>query len=209
MIEPGFKFTLAMRDLHITPTTEHNTVFNSNLNLLHHHDFERNWATPFHVVELISEDRIAVLNSKYKFLFTRLADDLKDASKPIAVLNGSLEGWPREYKGAPTDLTLNTHISHPDLAKEIRYRLGEKLKVVFIHHGDAKWEEHDWGWDIRFPDTGLRENIADAPYAEPIHVFRQAYTQLGISAFGPICSSEMRASSTDKLLLEDGPGRVG
>ncbi|QAU35544.1 DUF1796 family putative cysteine peptidase [Janthinobacterium sp. 17J80-10] len=181
MIESGFEFDVKRDDLHITPTNEHNTVYNYKLNLLHHHDFTRVWGEHPGVVFEVSDDEIEKVNSKYRHLFKRLADDLAQAAHPIAVLNWSYSGWPNEYKGIPTNAALNGFMPPDQLAREIRDRLGKKLRIAFIAIGEPLHEEHEWGCIVRRPDLGERENIKGADYAEPIHVFRQAYDMLNFS----------------------------
>jgi hypothetical protein len=181
MIEPGFQFNVARGDLHITPTNEHNTVYNYNLNLLHHHDFPRRWGKYPGVVFSVTDADIEKINSNYKGLFARLVEDVKNASNPVAVLNGSYSGWPTDCRGIPTNPSLNGFIPTAELAREVRDRLGKNLRLAFISVGETTSEEHEWGWNICLPDLGTRENTKAPAYAEPIHVFRQAYEQLDFS----------------------------
>jgi tetratricopeptide (TPR) repeat protein len=180
MIESGFHFHVDLADLYITPTNEHNTVYNHKYNIMHHHDFPRRG--PKEVVLSITDKDIQNINSKYKKLFERLFEDVRNASNPVAVLDGNFSGWPDAYK-------------------EVRDRLAKKLRLlfIFISNKEEKIEEHEWGWIICLPDLGTRENLKDADlhHAEPIHVFRQAYRQLGFS-------SQIEAIKNIKSLLEWG-----
>lgn len=181
MIEQGFRFHVDKEDLHITPTNKHNTVYNYNFNLLQHHDFQRQWGQYPGVIFSVTDEDIEKINSKYNRLFARLIEDVKNASNPIAVLNGSFSGWPTDFEGILTNPVLNGFIPPTELAGEIRDRLGKKLRLAFISVGEKVHEDHEWGWKISVPDLGLRENMKDTEWAEPIHVFRQAYKQLGFS----------------------------
>lgn len=179
MIEPGFQFHVVREDLHITQPVGNNTVYNYNLNLLHHHDFPRDWRGTGRVLSTSDED-IAKLNAKYVYLFERLHADLRSASRPVAVLNESYAGWKREHQGVRVNPDLNGAVAPDVLAREIRARLGQKVRVLFIAVGETKSEDHEWGWSIQLPDLGDRELIKGAEFAEPIHTFRQAYAQLDI-----------------------------
>lgn len=182
MIETGFVFSLKQEDLHITDVSKHNTVYNSRLNLLHHHDFYRDYTSHASgIIRSVSEKDIETLNQKYTYLFNRLHEDLNASQNPVAVLNGTYLGWPTNYEGIPTNPDLNTAISNKELAEEIRSRLGKKLRIAFITVGEPKFHEYDWGFEVQANDFGYRENIDGAAYAEPIHAFKSAYQQLGFS----------------------------
>lgn len=182
MLDPGFTFNVRREDLHITDASKHNTVYNSNLNILHHHDFYRDYSLiKSGVILSIDDAAIERLNQKYTYLFERFTADLEAASNPVAVLNGSFPGWPGEYEGIPTDSTTNTAISTFDLANEIRARLGKKVRVAFITLGEPEFRQHEWGFEVAAKDLGERANIDGAAYAEPVHAFKTAYQQLGFS----------------------------
>ncbi|MHB1348531.1 MAG: glycosyltransferase [Desulfobulbaceae bacterium] len=182
MIEPGFSFHLSRGDLRITSPDVHNTVYNYKLNILQHHDFHRHWEGHPGVIFSITDEEIENLNCKYIRLFKRLGQDIRNASNPVAVLSGSFGGWSSEVKGIPANQGLNGYIPPVELAREVRDRLGKKLKLAFITVGETKFEDYEWGWEIRLPDTGGRENIQGIEWAEPIHVYRKAYRQIGLSS---------------------------
>ncbi|HSL03969.1 MAG TPA: DUF1796 family putative cysteine peptidase [Nitrospiraceae bacterium] len=201
MIEKGFEFNVRKEDLFITPPTEHNTVYNYKLNVLHHHDFPRTWGEYPGVIFSVTGKDIKAINRKYTFLFNRLFQDVAQAEKAIAVVNHCYVGWEESLKGVVTNKALNGYISPAELAKEVRDRLGKKLRLVFIDAGEEIYEEYGWGWIIREPDNGTRENIKGTDFAEPIHAFRQAYKKLDISLTQkPIEETESRSFATRHLL---------
>ncbi len=178
MIDPNFRFHIDREDLYLTPTNEHNTVYNYKLNILHHHDFQRQYGQYPGVIFSISCEEIENINAKYSFLFARLHDDIKSSSAPIAIINGVFSGFETCYKGILTNPNLNTFISHCDLAGEVREIFGKKLRLVFITIGQHCFEEYEWGWNIELPDNKKYEG--DVDFQEPIHVFSEAYKRLGL-----------------------------
>lgn len=184
MIEPGFCFNVKREHLFITPTDKSNTVYNYELNLLQHHDFPRVQGDFSGVVFNINDEDITKINEKYTFLFNRFFDDIQKASAPIAVINGVWPGFPELKDGIPTNPKLNGFISFDEFAREVRDRLGSKVKLLNISVGESNVFTSEFGWDIRIPDSGEREGIKE-DFAEPVHVFRAAYKLLGISLSSP------------------------
>ena len=123
MIEEGFEFHVRREDLFLSPTTEHNTVYNYKYNLLHHHDFPRTWGEYPGVIFSVTRSDIKAINRKYTFLFNRLFHDVKQAEKPIAVVNHSYTGWEENLKGIRTNKALNGYVPPAELAREVRDRL--------------------------------------------------------------------------------------
>jgi hypothetical protein len=180
MIDPEFSFTLSMADLHLVG----NSVYNARLNLLHHHDFARDGDG---VVLPLTESAVSECQSKYQWLFRRLHDDVRRSMAPVAVLNGCYAGWPEGYYGMSTPPELNGRVPPDELALTVRQRLGERVRVVLVNEGLESVQSHDWGCVVTLPDRGYREAPPGSEYAEPVHVFREAYTRIGLQRIeGPV-----------------------
>lgn len=175
MIAADFDFRLQRHELRVTGEGANSSVYNLRYNVLHHHDFPR---SPSGDVLPFGDGDIAKVEQKYKALFARFHQDLSNATQPVAVLNGSFAGWPREHFGIEIDDTLNRPISEEELALAIRERLGSKVTVVFIQVGADRIIEAPWGYSFTFPDTQYRESPPCPGFAEPVHVFRRAYDAL-------------------------------
>ncbi|WP_170985165.1 DUF1796 family putative cysteine peptidase [Roseomonas sp. AR75] len=180
MIEPGFAFAVAAEDLVLTPPKENgeNSVYNRKLNILHHHDFPREKQ----LVTRIDAERIAEINRKYTQRFARLRADVDAAHAPLALLGGVSAGWRTDPTGTGEwNAALNGRIPPGELVAEVRARLGRKLRVVVVAVGEPSVESFEGGALIRRPDRGLREPKGAVPsYAEPVHLFREAFAALGL-----------------------------
>ena len=185
MIEPGFRFEVRASHLCLTETSEHNTVYNHKLNILHHHDFERNWEGERPgIIHEIRDRELSEINAKYTFLFERLHADLANALAPVAVLNGVFFGFGENFKGYRTNPVLNGPVSVEEIVESVHDRLGKRIRLLFVSVGEEGVEEYSWGWNISMPDLGTRENVPDAEFAEPIHVYRAAYQKIGLCLKG-------------------------
>ncbi|NKC31709.1 DUF1796 family putative cysteine peptidase [Falsiroseomonas selenitidurans] len=193
LLEPGFRFQVAREDLAVTePADGTNSVYNRRLNLLHHHDFDRDGA----LVRPIAEAAIERLNAKYTALFARLWADLARAERPLAVLNGSFGGWPGGTPDGGSNPALNGFLAPRDLVAALRGRLGAKLRVVVVEIGKPRRLDLDGGTVIRLPDSGARlPNLPPGQgYAEPVHIFQEAFAALGLKP-GPLGLREDAAAS--------------
>lgn len=179
MLDPSFRFSLKAEDLTISSPDHHNTVYNSRLNILHHHDFERTYNGKPGVIETITEQNIATLTSKYIFLFERLRSKIKRSQRPVLVVNGIYSGFQELHDGIPTQPSLNQFISTQDFALAIREMLGEKVRIADIASGAESLSEQPWGWFVRIPDNGDRI-LPPEHFAEPVHVFQEAFKKIGL-----------------------------
>lgn len=179
MIEPGFEFSILREDLLITsPPSDgvENTVFNRRFNLLHHHDFRRNQKRQ---VDVINEDELEKLNSKYRHLFTRLFEDVRSASRPLFVLNGLTRRLAVELDNQALHPHGPFKITFPELVDTVCQHFGSKSSVLVIAEGsEEEMEEYGNGVRIRLPDDGSR--IPKGGYAEPVNIFRRGFSKLGL-----------------------------
>jgi hypothetical protein len=181
MIEPGFAFRVTADQLVITPVAEDggNSIYNRDLNILHHHDFPRR----ANLVEEIRPDQVTVMNEKYARLFGRLRADVAAARAPLAILNGINGGWRTEPGGtARLDRRLNGKMEPQALVDGIRERLGRHVSVAILGAGPERFEQLEGGVLVNRPRRDEREPKGAAPsYAEPVHVFRACYQALGLA----------------------------
>jgi hypothetical protein len=204
MIEPEFEFQVFMSDLHITvPKDNSNTVYNSRLNILHHHDFDRMNG----VVCRINNRQVDAVNDKYIALFRRFHNDLKQAEHPVAILNGVDSGWIEKTPNGQENSLLNGKISPDNLIQAIRAHLGNKLCVIIINIGSSdKIQKVDGGIIISVRDSGKRDDIPHyLNWAEPLHAFRCAYEKLSlklITSFDPNPGEgELQSNNSPELSL--------
>ncbi|WP_158287580.1 DUF1796 family putative cysteine peptidase [Falsiroseomonas bella] len=182
MIEPGFTFSVAMDDLVMVPPKENgeDSVYNRRLNLLHHHDFPRR----NRLVTGMDQDRLDEINRKYTQRFARLRADIEAARAPLALLGGISAGWRQDPTGTGNwNAALNGRVPPGELIAGIRDRLGRKLRVLVIAAGEPEVQEYEGGVLVRRPDRGVREPKGTVPsYAEPVHLFRDAFAALGLES---------------------------
>jgi hypothetical protein len=179
MLNRSFVFEVTLDDLHVTVPKNgagQNTVYNRKLNILHHHDFDR----VGEIVDKITVSQIKHINEKYAYIFSRFWRQVDGAKHPVAVLNGIHNGWATPDGGQRSDI-LSTSIAPQGLIDGVRDNLGEKTYVVIISVGGALQNDLHGGTMISLPDRGIREDIPSGQvYAEPIHVFREAYRILDL-----------------------------
>jgi hypothetical protein len=178
LLDRDHRFQVAAEDLVVTePTAGTNTVYNRRLNLLHHHDFDRDGG----LVRPITEAAVAKLNAKYTALFARFWTDLDAAKRPLAVLNGLYGGWPARTPDGGRNPALNGRPPTQEVFDAVRRRLGSRLRLLVIEVGEAAREEWEGGTVIRLPDPGTRMALPRGQdYAEPIQVFRDAFAAMGL-----------------------------
>lgn len=183
MLEPSFRFHVTLDDLHISNRL-HNTVYNSRLNVLHHHDFRRISRGPWKgSIRMIDSTQVEQLNEKYAFLFRRMQAHIKASSRPVFVINRVDAGFKTRYQGLPTRHMWNGYISTEDFAQAVRFIVGKRARVVDIADGESIFTAEPWGWFIRVPDSGQRE-LSRGHFAEPVHVHRKALDALGLTLLG-------------------------
>jgi hypothetical protein len=172
-------FHVAAEDLVVTtPEGGTNTVYNRRLNLLHHHDFDRDG----NLVRPITAEAVAKLNTKYAALFARFWSDLDGAARPLAVMNGIYGGWGAGTPDGGRNPVLNGRLPPQDVFDAVRGRLGGRLRLLVVEVGEAARQDLEGGTVIRLPDPGIRLDLPKGQdYAEPIQVFRDAFAALGLA----------------------------
>jgi hypothetical protein len=196
-------FQVAAEDLVVTaPEGGTNSVYNRRLNLLHHHDFDRDGS----LVRPITEAAVAKLNAKYTALFARFWADLDRAARPLAVLNGIFGGWPARTPDGGRNPALNGRPPAQEVFDAVRQRLGSRLRLLVIDVGEAGRQDLDGGTLIRLPDPGTRMDLPKGQeYAEPIHVFRDAFAAMGLAP-GAVRQAEDAAAAA--LAISNNTPRV-
>jgi len=179
LIEQRKEFHVTRDDLIVSETRNgSNTVYNIKLNLTHHHDFDR----ANRLVQEISSEAVDRLNSKYQYLFSRFWEDLEQVSRPLLVMNGIMGGFEGRPEFVAADPSLNGSMSPEEVIGRLREALGEKSRVLIIDVGEESDMEFEGGRAIWLPDRGKRENMESRfSYAEPVHVFREAYARAGLT----------------------------
>lgn len=179
MLDPTFQFHVEMDDLIITRSEvgKQNSVYNKKLCMLHHHDFSRNDGN----VVSINQQQIDNVNSKYKFLFERFHQDIEQAQKPVFVMNGLLNQQhvipPEDDQIVPAPLPSANYI-----LENLHKYFGDKCRLVVIDVYNGEHIKSDYYSVIRFTDNGHRYNMPSSQtYAEPVHVFEQAYDHVGLT----------------------------
>lgn len=172
-------FRVGLEDLVVTePENGTRSVYNRRLNLLHHHDFDRNGGE----VLPITQPAVNQMNAKYTALFGRLWSDLDRAQRPLAVLNGIYGGWGGQTPDGGRNPLLNGRMPPQALFDAVRAQIGAKLRLLVIEVGETERLDLEGGTVIRLPDPGTRLDLPRGQgYAEPVLVFRQAFAEMGLA----------------------------
>jgi hypothetical protein len=178
LLDRSKPFAATREDLVIAKDGGMDTVYNRRLNLLHHHDFDRDGPR----VRPLTDEGIEKLNGKYRMLFDRLWTDVAAAQRPLAVLNGIFGGWATQTPDGGSNAALNGTVEPQALIDGIRDRLGAKVEVLIIDIGAPRDRQLQGGRLLRRPDRNIRHGLPRGQaYAEPIHVFRDAYAEMGLT----------------------------
>lgn len=131
MLQPDYRFGLQSSDVHLTHAAQ--AVLNSRDLILHLHDFKRTASGDISIAKL--DDQLAIINSKYNFLFDRLRERMLHAKHCLVIFEGfmpalSLETYrqrtacpPLSYPSLPTALA-------PELAELLRETYGVNPIIV-------------------------------------------------------------------------------
>ena len=206
MLDPEFKFHVEMDDLIVTqpPGNEQNSVYNRKLCMLHHHDFYREDGQ----VREVTQEQVDNINKKYQFLFERFHTDIGKSENPTFVMNGTLNQPhvipPEDDKIVPAATPNPKYI-----LETLNKYFGDKCNLIVVDVYDGQHLRNGKCNVLRFPDNGHRYGLsANETYAEPVHVFEQAYdfVQLELS---PSSVQLADKTSSDITISNNQPKVVG